>query len=106
MYSFSQSFEQSSIPEIHSNFEGSGNDIKTHLVNLNEIAKALKREPLYILKFLSFELKTPIIVNAIEDKWILYGFQEDECIKSGMDHFIKTYVTCSFCSSINTYLVC
>jgi len=43
------------MPAIATKVEGSGNGIKTVMVNMVDVAEAIKREPLHLTKFLGVE---------------------------------------------------
>jgi len=43
------------MPAIVTKVEGSGNGIKTVMVNMTEVAEAIHRDPLHVTKFLGVE---------------------------------------------------
>ena len=49
-------FYRYKMPAIQSKIEGRGNGIKTNVVNLVEVSKALARPPMYTLKFFGNDL--------------------------------------------------
>lgn len=85
--------------------EGRGNGIKTNLVNMVDVAKALARSPAYTTKYFGCELgaqskfdeKTgTAIVNGAHDAFKLAGL---------LENFIKKYVQCYGCGNPETEIV-
>lgn len=87
------------MPAAQLKIEGKGNGIKTNIVNMIEIAKALRVPTEYPLKFLGHELGSQTIFKekGNDVTTIINGsFTEDE-IKKSMDKFIEKYLLCPKC---------
>jgi len=90
------------MPALQLKIEGKGNGIKTNIVNLVEVAKALRVPTEYPLKFLGHELGS--LTQYKENKEnkneiisIINGAFIDEELKKHMDKFIEKYVLCPNC---------
>ena len=51
------------MPKIQTKIEGKGNGIKTVLVNVSDVARALDRPIIYLMKYFSFELGAQIKID-------------------------------------------
>lgn len=51
------------MPKIQTKIEGKGNGIKTVLVNISDVARALDRPIIYLMKYFSFELGAQIKID-------------------------------------------
>jgi len=81
------------MPALQLKVEGRGNGIKTKIVNLNEVATALRVPPAYPLKFLGHELGS----QTNETQGVINGsFLEPE-MRKHLDKFIEKYVLCTQC---------
>jgi translation initiation factor 5 len=81
------------MPALQLKVEGRGNGIKTKIVNLNEVATALRVPPAYPLKFLGHELGS----QTNESQAVINGsFLEPE-MRKHLDKFIEKYVLCTQC---------
>ncbi|PSR87846.1 Eukaryotic translation initiation factor 5 like [Actinidia chinensis var. chinensis] len=98
-------FYRYKMPKMVTKIEGRGNGIKTNVVNMVDIAKALARPASYTTKFFGCELgaqskfdeKTGIsLVNGAHDTAKLAGLLED---------FIKKYVQCYGCGNPETEIL-
>ncbi|XP_057481899.1 LOW QUALITY PROTEIN: eukaryotic translation initiation factor 5-like [Actinidia eriantha] len=98
-------FYRYKMPKMITKIEGRGNGIKTNVVNMVDIAKALARPASYTTKFFGCELgaqskfdeKTGIsLVNGAHDTAKLAGLLED---------FIKKYVQCYGCGNPETEIL-
>jgi translation initiation factor 5 len=85
------------MPKMVIKVEGKGNGIKTIIVNLNDISKALNREPDIIIKYFSYSLG-----SITEKNNIIKGPHKLETLNELLNKFIEKYVLCSFCSNPET----
>ncbi|CAF1030879.1 unnamed protein product, partial [Didymodactylos carnosus] len=85
--------------------EGTGNGIKTVIVNMTQIAKALSRPPTYVTKFFGCELGAQVQMVARDDRYIVNGAHDAEKLQSLLDGFIKRFVLCPHCDNPETQLV-
>lgn len=56
------------MPKMQTKIESKGNGIKTNIVNLPDVAKHLRTNELYILKFFGFEKASQVIEKASQAK--------------------------------------
>ncbi|KAL5777095.1 hypothetical protein ACOSP7_010021 [Xanthoceras sorbifolium] len=98
-------FYRYKMPRMITKIEGRGNGIKTNVVNMVEIAKALARPASYTTKYFGNELgaqskfdeKTGIaLVNGAHDTAKLAGL---------LENFIKKYVQCYGCGNPETEVI-
>lgn len=78
------------MPKMILKIEGKGNGIKTNIVNMQEVSKALRVPTEYPLKFMGFEYGSQIIYKekGNDVTTIINGaFKEDQLQKS-LDKFI------------------
>jgi len=92
----SDEFYRYKMPKLITKIEGKGNGIKTKLVNITEVAKAIGRSPEHIVKFLSYELATS------SKEYILSGSHSESSIKEKLYQFIAKYVQCFTCNNPET----
>ena len=82
--------------------EGSGNGVKTKLLNLQKVGKDLNRNTLHLLKYLSFSFCSPIIHDDKSKNYILKGKFSLKQIEDALEDFIAKYVLCEKCSNPET----
>ena len=99
------------MPRMQIKIESKGNGIKTNIVNLPDVAKHLRINDSYILKFFGFEKASQTIEKASQTKsnkqaktntsYIIQGeFNENDLLKV-LDKFIDKYILCpSTCTLI------
>lgn len=92
------------MPKLAAKVEGTGNGIKTVLVNVTAIAKALNRPPTYVTKFFGCELGAQVQMNGKEDRYIVNGAHDCEKLQNLLDGFIKRFVLCPKCDNPETKL--
>ncbi|CAF3887677.1 unnamed protein product [Rotaria sordida] len=97
-------FYRYKMPKLTAKVEGTGNGIKTVLVNVSAIAKALNRPPTYVTKFFGCELGAQVQMNAKEDRYIVNGAHDCEKLQNLLDGFIKRFVLCPKCDNPETKL--
>ncbi|KAK3792334.1 hypothetical protein RRG08_046643 [Elysia crispata] len=93
------------MPRLIAKVEGKGNGIKTVIVNMTEVAKALSRPPTYPTKFFGCELGAQTQFDAKNDRYIVNGSHTGEKLQTLLDGFIKKFVLCPECSNPETNLV-
>uniref|UniRef100_A0A0B7B9X6 Eukaryotic translation initiation factor 5 n=1 Tax=Arion vulgaris TaxID=1028688 RepID=A0A0B7B9X6_9EUPU len=98
-------FYRYKMPRLIAKVEGKGNGIKTVIVNMTEVAKALSRPPTYPTKFFGCELGAQTQFDSKNDRYIVNGSHTDEKLQTLMDGFIKKFVLCPECSNPETNLV-
>jgi len=97
-------FYRYKMPKLSAKVEGTGNGIKTVLVNVTAIAKALNRPPTYVTKFFGCELGAQVQMNAKDDRYIVNGSHDGEKLQNLLDGFIKRFVLCPHCDNPETQL--
>ncbi|CAG5127375.1 unnamed protein product [Candidula unifasciata] len=98
-------FYRYKMPRLIAKVEGKGNGIKTVIVNMTEVAKALSRPPTYPTKYFGCELGAQTLFDAKNDRYIVNGSHMDEKLQTLLDGFIKKFVLCPECSNPETNLV-
>ena len=87
------------MPIIETTIEGKGNGVKTRIININDIAQALNRPPLMIMKFYSSTLGT-----SVQQGNILRGNHTKDVLSKHLNTFINEYVLCKTCTNPETTL--
>jgi translation initiation factor 5 len=82
--------------------EGRGNGIKTNIVNMVDVAKALARPPAYITKFFGCELGAQSRFDDKSDTAIVNGSHDSVKLAALLEVFIKKYVQCYGCGNTET----
>ncbi|XP_059160536.1 eukaryotic translation initiation factor 5-like [Physella acuta] len=98
-------FYRYKMPRLIAKVEGKGNGIKTVIVNMTDVAKALSRPPTYPTKFFGCELGAQTQFDSKNDRYIVNGSHTDEKLQTLLDGFIKKFVLCPECSNPETNLV-
>ncbi|BFZ11699.1 hypothetical protein BsWGS_14738 [Bradybaena similaris] len=98
-------FYRYKMPRLIAKVEGKGNGIKTVIVNMTEVAKALSRPPTYPTKYFGCELGAQTLFDTKNDRYIVNGSHMDEKLQTLLDGFIKKFVLCPECSNPETNLV-
>jgi translation initiation factor 2 subunit 2 len=75
---------------------------RTVVANLGQIAKRLNRDPTHIAKFFQKELATPGMIDG--DALILTGERTQKVVEVVYERYLKFYVICPVCGSIDTVL--
>ena len=97
-------FERYKMPKLVAKIEGKGNGIKTVIVNMVDIARALKRPAIYPTKFFGCELGAQIQVDSKNSRYIVNGAHTAERLQELLFAFIKKYVLCIACGNPETNL--
>jgi translation initiation factor 5 len=98
------SFYRYKMPRIIAKVEGKGNGIKTVIVNMVDIAKALSRPPAYSCKYFGCELGAQTQIDQKNEKYIVNGSHEAQKLQELLDGFIKKFVLCPECDNPETIL--
>jgi len=98
-------FYRYKMPRLIAKVEGKGNGIKTVIVNMTDVAKALSRPPTYPTKFFGCELGAQTQFDLKNDRYIVNGSHTDDKLQTLLDTFIKKFVLCPGCSNPETNLV-
>jgi len=90
-------FHRYKMPALIAKVEGRGNGIKTVIVNMNDIAKALDRPPEYVTKFFGFELGALTTIDPAKDRYIVNGKHDQPKLAQALDGFIERFILCKKC---------
>ncbi|XP_075049049.1 eukaryotic translation initiation factor 5 [Mixophyes fleayi] len=102
--SVSDQFYRYKMPRLIAKVEGKGNGIKTVIVNMVDVAKALNRPPTYPTKFFGCELGAQTQFDVKNDRYIVNGSHEANKLQDMLDGFIKKFVLCPECDNPETDL--
>lgn len=97
-------FYRYKMPKIIAKVEGKGNGIKTVIVNMVDVAKALSRPPTYPTKYFGCELGAQTQFDLKNDRYIVNGSHDANKLQGLLDGFIKRFVLCDECSNPETIL--
>lgn len=97
-------FYRYKMPKLIAKVEGKGNGIKTVIVNMPEVAKALSRPPAYPTKFFGCELGAQTTMDLKNDRFIVNGAHDAARLQDMLDTFIKKFVLCPQCDNPETEL--
>jgi len=98
-------FYRYKMPPIQSKVQGSGNGVKTSVINTSDVARALNRPPSYIIKYFGFELGAQTSINEDADRYIVNGIHEPAKLQDTLDGFINKFVLCGSCKNPETDFV-
>merc|ERR1711920_875761 len=88
------------IPRLIARIEGRGNGIKTSIVNMVEVSRAMNCPPQYPIEWFGYELgaKTTCTTKDGEGEcFSIGGIYEVETLQPLLDKFIEKYLTCGSC---------
>jgi len=88
------------MPRLVSRKEGSGNGKQTCIVNMGDVARALKRPPQYTTKWFGCELCALSMYTCREgegERAIVKGHHDTQVFQALLDKFIEKYVLCRHC---------
>lgn len=97
-------FYRYKMPRLLAKVEGKGNGIKTVIVNMVDVAKALNRPPTYPTKFFGCELGAQTQFDSKNDRYIVNGSHEANKLQDMLDGFIRKFVLCPECDNPETDL--
>ncbi|ODV62973.1 translation initiation factor eIF5 ASCRUDRAFT_43254 [Ascoidea rubescens DSM 1968] len=95
-------FYRYKMPPIQSKIEGKGNGIKTAIVNLSDVSRALNRPNAYIVKFFGFELGAQTSITESTDRYLVNGSHDSAKLQDLLDGFINKFVLCKSCKNPET----
>lgn len=90
------------MPKLLTKIEGSGNGIRTNIVNMTAVAKALGRPPSYPTKYFGNELGAQVTIQ--NDCFIVNGSHDTERLQHHLYNFIAKFVLCTKCKNPETNL--
>lgn len=96
------------MPRLITKKESRGKGSKTCIVNMGDVAAALKRPPQYVTKWFSTELgaQTSYTNNVSEgERAIVNGHHDTYVFQELLDKFIEKYVCCKICSLPEVFMV-
>ena len=85
------------MPKLVTKIEGRGNGIKTNLVNMSEVSRALKTPASYPTKFFGIEVGAQSKYDDTLDRAIVNGAFEQPFMQEVLDRFIEKYILCAKC---------
>lgn len=97
-------FYRYKMPLIQAKSEGSGNGIKTNILNLSEVATALARPASYVMKYFGFELGAQTSIDNKNERYLINGVHDCEKLQDSLDGFIEKFVLCPQCKNPETVL--
>ncbi|VVC88738.1 unnamed protein product [Leptidea sinapis] len=98
-------FYRYKMPRICAKVEGKGNGIKTVIVNMPEVAKALGRPPTYPTKYFGCELGAQTQFDFKNERFIVNGSHDSAKLQDLLDGFIRKFVLCPECDNPETELI-
>jgi len=97
-------FYRYKMPRLQAKVEGKGNGIKTVIVNMVDVARALARPPTYVTKYFGCELGAQTQFDIKSERYIVNGCHEAGKLQDMLDGFIKKFVLCEKCDNPETVL--
>jgi translation initiation factor 2 subunit 2 len=91
--------ERLEIPRLHHNVIG----MRTIIYNFKEVAQALNRDPMHLLKFLSGEMATAATMQ--ESRAILQGKFRPDTFERLLQRYMENFVECPICRRPDTKIV-
>jgi translation initiation factor 2 subunit 2 len=91
--------ERLGIPRLHHAVIG----MRTIIYNFKEVANALEREPMHVLKYLSGEMATAATMQ--ESRAIFQGKFQRDTFDRLLQRYLESYVVCSICKRPDTRIV-
>ncbi|PHU19555.1 Eukaryotic translation initiation factor 5 [Capsicum chinense] len=98
-------FYRYKMPRMLTKIEGRGNGIKTNVVNMVDIAKALARPPSYTTKYFGNELGAQSKFDEKTGTALVNGAHETPKLAGLLENFIKKYVQCYGCGNPETDVI-
>ncbi|OMP04946.1 Translation initiation factor IF2/IF5 [Corchorus olitorius] len=98
-------FYRYKMPQMQTKIEGRGNGIKTNIVNMVDIAKALARPASYTTKHFGFELGAQSEFDEKTGTCRVNGSHGTAKLAGLLDKFIKKYVLCYECRNPETKML-
>lgn len=98
-------FYRYKMPKMITKIEGRGNGIKTNVVNMVDIAKALARPASYTTKYFGCELGAQSKFDEKMGTSLVNGAHDTSKLAALLENFIKKYVQCYGCGNPETEIV-
>jgi len=98
------SFYRYKMPRLVAKVEGKGNGIKTVIVNMVDVARALYRPPTYVTKYFGCELGAQTQFDIKAERYIVNGCHDGARLQDMLDGFIRRFVLCEKCDNPETVL--
>ncbi|XVE55419.1 hypothetical protein DITRI_Ditri03aG0157100 [Diplodiscus trichospermus] len=98
-------FYRYKMPKMITKIEGRGNGIKTNVVNMVDIAKALARPASYTTKYFGCELGAQSKFDEKTGTSLVNGAHDTVKLAGLLENFIKKYVQCYGCGNPETEIV-
>jgi len=95
-------FYRYKMPRMITKIEGRGNGIKTNIVNMVDIAKALARPASYTTKYFGCELGAQFKFDEKTEISLVNGAHDTAKLADLLEVFIKKYVQCYGCGNPET----
>ncbi|KVI02781.1 eukaryotic translation initiation factor 5-like [Cynara cardunculus var. scolymus] len=95
-------FYRYKMPKMITKIEGRGNGIKTNIVNMVDVAKALARPPSYTTKYFGCELGAQSKFDEKTGVSLVNGAHDTAKLAGLLENFIKKYVQCYGCGNPET----
>ncbi|HKZ94911.1 MAG TPA: translation initiation factor IF-2 subunit beta [Candidatus Bathyarchaeia archaeon] len=87
------------VPRVRSGNIG----MRTYIVNFREIAEAMNRDPLHLLRYLSREMATAGSMDSA--RAIFHGKFKNDSLESLVQHYAQAYLICPVCKRPDTKIV-
>ncbi|XP_009614970.1 eukaryotic translation initiation factor 5-like [Nicotiana tomentosiformis] len=98
-------FYRYKMPRMITKIEGRGNGIKTNVVNMVDIAKALARPASYTTKFFGCELGAQSKFDEKTGTSLVNGAHDTAKLAGLLENFIKKFVQCYGCGNPETEII-
>ncbi|EDW82462.1 uncharacterized protein Dwil_GK25118 [Drosophila willistoni] len=97
-------FYRYKMPRLQAKVEGKGNGIKTVLVNMADVARAIGRPATYPTKYFGCELGAQTLFDHKNERFIVNGSHDVNKLQDLLDGFIRKFVLCPECDNPETNL--
>lgn len=98
-------FYRYKMPKLQAKIEGRGNGIKTNIVNMVDVAKALGRPPSYTTKYFGCVLGAQSKFDEKSGTSTVNGAHDTNKLVQHLEGFIKKYVQCYGCHNPETEII-
>ncbi|KAG0452278.1 hypothetical protein HPP92_025768 [Vanilla planifolia] len=98
-------FYRYKMPKMITKIEGRGNGIKTNIVNMVDVAKALARPASYTTKYFGCELGAQSKFDDKTGTSLVNGAHDAAKLAGLLENFIKKYVQCYGCGNPETEVI-
>ncbi|XP_057487791.1 eukaryotic translation initiation factor 5-like [Actinidia eriantha] len=98
-------FYRYKMPKMITKIEGRGNGIKTNVVNMVDVAKALARPAAYTTKYFGNELGAQSKFDEKTGVSLVNGAHDTAKLAGLLENFIKKYVQCYGCGNPETEIL-